>query len=78
MDWNKAIAYGQLVNAAYDDFAGKPPATPGYNIVARIYANDLATDASRLRGTPAAIVFWVVPRGWPSHRIWPRSKSVSR
>jgi Lipase (class 3) len=56
MDWNKAIAYGQLVNAAYDDFAGKPPARPGYNVVERIYANDLATDASRQRGAPVAIV----------------------
>ena len=56
MDWNKAIAYGQLVNAAYDVFAGKAPVTPGYDVVARIYANDLATDASRQRGEPVAIV----------------------
>jgi Lipase (class 3) len=56
MDWNKAIAYGQLVNAAYDVFAGKAPATAGYDVVATIYANDLATDASRQRGQPVAIV----------------------
>jgi hypothetical protein len=56
MDWNEAIAYGQLVNAAHDDSAGKPPATPGYNVVERIYANDLATEASRQRGAPVAIV----------------------
>ncbi len=56
MDWNKAIAYGQLVNAAYDVFAGKAPVTAGYDVAATIYANDLATDASRQRGEPAAIV----------------------
>lgn len=56
MDWNKAIAYGQLVNAAYDVFAGKPPVTAGYDVVERIYANDLATDASRQRGETVAIV----------------------
>lgn len=56
MDWNKAIAYGQLVNAAYDVFAGKSPVTAGYDVVASIYANDLATDASRQRGQPVSIV----------------------
>jgi len=56
MDWNKAIAYGQLVNAAYDVVAGEAPATGGYEVVATIYANDLATDASRQRGQPVATV----------------------
>lgn len=56
MDWNKAIAYGQLVNAAYDVVAGEAPAAGGYEVVATIYANDLATDASRQRGQPVAIV----------------------
>jgi|SRR5271169_2613319 len=50
MDWNKAIQYAQLVNAAYDDFAGKVPVTPGYDVVATIYANDLATDRNPGRG----------------------------
>ena len=50
MDWNKAIRYGQLVNAAYDVFAGKAPVTPGYDALATIYANDLATQMNPLRG----------------------------
>ncbi|HKN74158.1 MAG TPA: lipase family protein [Candidatus Acidoferrum sp.] len=50
MDWNKAIAYAQLVNAAYDDFEGKAPVTPGYDSVATMYANDLATDRNPGRG----------------------------
>lgn len=56
MDWNKGIQYGELVNAAYNEFLGKQYATPGYDVLAKIYANDLATDASRKRGDPAAIV----------------------
>ncbi|HMD08823.1 MAG TPA: lipase family protein [Candidatus Acidoferrum sp.] len=50
MDWNKAIQYAQLVNAAYDVFAGKAPITPGYDLLATIYANDLATDSNPERG----------------------------
>jgi hypothetical protein len=50
MDWNKAIQFAQLVNAAYDDFAGKAAITPGYDVVATIYANDLATDRNPGRG----------------------------
>src|ERR1700757_2506649 len=50
MDWKKAIEYGQLVNAAYDVFAGKAPVTPGYDVLASIYAHDLATDMNPLRG----------------------------
>ena len=56
MDWNKAIRYGQLVNAAYDVFAGKAPVTPGYDVLATVFANDLATEARRKRGLPTAIV----------------------
>ena len=56
MDWNKAILYGQLVSAAYDVFAGKPPVTPGYDVLATIFANDLATNASRARRDPVASV----------------------
>jgi len=44
MDWTKAIQLAQLVNAAYDVFAGKSAVTPGYDVLATIYANDLATD----------------------------------
>jgi hypothetical protein len=36
MDWSKAIQYAQLVNAAYDVFAGKQPVTPGYELLATI------------------------------------------
>jgi hypothetical protein len=50
MDWNKAIEHAQLVNAAYDVFAGKPPVTPGYDLLATIYGNDLATDKNPDRG----------------------------
>ena len=50
MDWKKAIQYAQLVNAAYDDFAGKPPVTPGYEVIATIFANDLATQSNPARG----------------------------
>ena len=50
MDWNKAIQYAQLVNAAYDDFAQKTPITPGYEVVATIFANDLATQLNPARG----------------------------
>lgn len=55
MDWNKAIRYGQLVNAAYDAFAGKQPVTPGYDVLATIFANDLA-ETSPQQKTPTAIV----------------------
>jgi hypothetical protein len=51
MDWGKAIQYAQHVNAAYDLFAGKPPVTPGYELLATIYANDLATQANPGRGS---------------------------
>jgi Lipase (class 3) len=50
MDWNKAIQYAQLVNAAYDVFAEKAPVTPGYDLLATLYANDLATDSNPERG----------------------------
>lgn len=57
MDLNKAILYGQLVNAAYDiarsDLkntagttvsAGLGPTKTTFEVIASIYANDLATD----------------------------------
>jgi hypothetical protein len=50
MDWSKAIQYAQLVNAAYDAFAAKQPVTPGYELLATIYANDLATESNPGRG----------------------------
>ena len=56
MDWNKAIQFAQLVNAAYNAFEGNPYPTPGFEVLATIYANDLATDESRKRGDPVAVV----------------------
>ncbi len=50
MDWNKAIQFAQLVNAAYNQFAGKPFPTPGFDVLATIYGNDLATDRNPARG----------------------------
>ncbi len=60
MDVNKAILYGQLVNAAYDvdpaDLtnqtgrsisAGRGPNTTVFEVITSIYANDLATDLRR-------------------------------
>ena len=43
MDWLKGIQFAQLVNTAYSKFEGQPYTTPGYNEVATLYANDLAT-----------------------------------
>jgi hypothetical protein len=64
MDLNKAILYGQLVNAAYDvdpeDLgnkagnqvtAGLGPNKKTFEVITSIYANDLATDALQSRGT---------------------------
>src|SRR5437879_6687304 len=63
MDLNKAILYGQLVNEAYkiptSDLgnragttvtAERGPNKTTFEVVASIYANDLATDASKRRG----------------------------
>lgn len=50
MDWEKGIRYGQMVNAAYDALAGKASVPGGYDVVATIYANDLATRANPQRG----------------------------
>ena len=50
MDWNKSIQYAQLVNAAYNQFEGKPFPTPGFDVLATIFANDLATDRNPARG----------------------------
>jgi len=60
MDLNKAIQFGQLVNAAYaippgtlTNSAGNPIIAGGtaYTVVATIYANDLATDINPGRGS---------------------------
>lgn len=56
MDWSKGIQYAQLVNAAYNTFLKQPVATPGFEIVATLYADDLATDASKKRRDPVSIV----------------------
>lgn len=58
LDLNKAIAFAQLIKAAYaispsdvNNSAGTViPNTP-YTVVTTIYANDLATDMNLLRGT---------------------------
>jgi hypothetical protein len=50
MDWNRAIQLGQFVNAAYDVNASKSPKAPDYDVLATIYANDLATDLNPQRG----------------------------
>jgi predicted lipase len=68
MDLNKAILYGQLVQAAYDvpttDLnnragqtrdAGLGANKTTYEVIASIYANDLATDASKKRGATATV-----------------------
>src|SRR5712691_4975771 len=68
MDLNKAILYGQLVKAAYDipttDLNNKASETRDaglgtnkttFEIIASIYANDLATDASKKRGPVAPV-----------------------
>jgi Lipase (class 3) len=63
MDLNKAILYGQLVNEAYkvptSDLknragttvtAERGPSKTTYEVVSSVYANDLATDASKKKG----------------------------
>jgi len=63
MDWEKAILYAQLVNEAYapepNDLrnrggqvvsAGRGAAATTFDILTTIYANDLATQASKERG----------------------------
>ena len=59
MDWNKAIEFAQLVNAAYAippdnlaNSAGKAliAGNTAYTVVTTIYANDLATDINPGRG----------------------------
>jgi Lipase (class 3) len=58
MDWNKAIEYAQLVNAAYkippDNLANSAGSTSiaggkSYTVVTTIYTNDLATDINPSR-----------------------------
>jgi Lipase (class 3) len=68
MDLNKAILYGQLVNAAYDvpttDLrnragnivsAGLGTSRTTFEVIASIYANDLATDASKKKGATGRV-----------------------
>ncbi len=58
MDWNKAIEFAQLINAAYaitpadlTNSAGMETVANGttYKVVTTIYANDLATDMNPVR-----------------------------
>ena len=56
MDWDKAIRYGQMVNAAYDAFTGKASVPPGYDVVATMYANDLATRKNPQRGKARVVM----------------------
>jgi hypothetical protein len=64
MDFDEAILYGQLVNAAYAVAPDNPANRSGemvtaglgadqtnYQVITSIYANDLATDVNQLRGT---------------------------
>jgi Lipase (class 3) len=56
MDWNKAIQYANLVNAAYCKFENKPYATPGFVEAGTIYGNDLATRLNPGRGNNRVII----------------------
>jgi hypothetical protein len=56
MDWNKAIQYAQLVNAAYSAFLNTPYLTPGFDVLATIFANDLATDENPNRGRSRVVM----------------------
>jgi hypothetical protein len=68
MDLNRAILYGQLVQAAYNvppfDLKSRAGTTVDaglgtnkttFEVIASIYANDLATDASKKRGTTGRV-----------------------
>src|SRR5260370_39788077 len=68
MDLNKAILYGQLVNEAYkvspSDLSNRAGTTgtvergsnkTTFDVIASIYANDLATDASKKSGPVAPV-----------------------
>jgi len=50
MDLNQAITFGQLVNAAYTAENNPVPSTPPYQLIDKIFANDLATDLNPERG----------------------------
>ena len=56
MDWNKAIQYANLVNAAYSKFENKPYATPGFVEAGTIFGNDLATRLNPTRGNNRVII----------------------
>jgi hypothetical protein len=51
MDLNEAIKFAQLVSAAYAAETGPLPSTAPYDLIATIFANDLATDLNPARGT---------------------------
>ena len=68
MDWNKAIEFAQLVNAAYAmppdnlaNSAGKAliADNTAYTVVTTIYANDLATDMNPGRGNDEVSIGFV-------------------
>ena len=68
MDWNKAIEFAQLVNAAYAippdnlaNSAGKAliAGNTVYTVVTTIYANDLATDINPGRGNKEVSIGFV-------------------
>jgi Lipase (class 3) len=68
MDLNAAIAFGQLVNAAYDKAPGDLTNSAGqaltagsrsYTVVTTIYANDLATDMNPSRGNDLVSIGFV-------------------
>ena len=68
MDWNKAIEFAQLVNAAYAippdnlaNSAGKAliADNTAYTVVTTIYANDLATDINPGRGNKEVSIGFV-------------------
>ena len=68
MDWNKAIEFAQLVNAAYAippdnlaNSAGKAliAGNTAYTVVTTIYANDLATDINPGRGNKEVSIGFV-------------------
>jgi Lipase (class 3) len=56
MDWDKAIQFAQLVNAAYSKFEGQQYKTPGYLELATLYANDLYTQKNPRRCKSRVII----------------------
>ena len=69
MDFNQAILFGQLINAAYaiprDDLAnragtvisaGLGAAQTNFTVITSIYANDLSTDVNKIRATQSVSI----------------------